>query len=301
VEHSSAPKDYRSGFIAVAGQPNVGKSTLVNRILGRELSIITHKAQTTRNRITAIHTLPNAQMVFQDTPGIHEAATPLNRALVATATKTLQEADIVLLLTTPSETVHADDLRIIELIKGASLPAVLAINKIDTVEPPVLLPMMSAFSQLHPFEAIVPISALNGDGVEKLLEILLNLLPEGSPLFPEEDISDLPTRFFVAEMVREQILKFTGEEIPYKATVTIELFQEEERLIRISADIHTERDSQKKILIGKKGVMIKKIGTAAREKIEQFLEKRVHLELYVKVTPHWTRNERLLKEFGYQQ
>jgi GTP-binding protein Era len=239
-------------------------------------------------------------VVFQDTPGIHEATTPLNRALVATAVKTLEEADLVLMIVSPSETVSEDDRHIIELIKAAELPAVLAINKIDLVAPPVLLPLMDAFSGLYSFEAIVPVCATQGDGVDELVKILINLLPEGPPLFPEEDISDLPVRFFVSEIIREQILKFTGEEIPYKSTVVVESFKEEAGLIRIHADIHAERESQKKILIGRRGAMIKKIGTVARQKIEDFLQSRVHLELYVKVTPHWTRDERKLREFGYQ-
>lgn len=299
MEHSNTPAGHRSGIIAVAGRPNVGKSTLINCVLGRELSIITPKAQTTRHRITAIHTLPNAQMVFQDTPGIHEATSPLNRSLVATAVKTIQEADLILMMVTPGETIHPEDLRIVELIAATGLPAVLAINKIDTIEPPQLLPLMDGFSHVHRFEAIVPISALHDRGVHELVQVLIDLLPEGPLLFPEDDVSDLPVRFFVSEIVREQILRCTGEEIPYKTTVTIESFKEEGHIIRIVADIHVERDSQKKILVGKRGAMIKKIGTAARLKIEQFLESRVHLELFVKVTPHWTRDERMLKEFGY--
>jgi GTP-binding protein Era len=300
VEHSNEAITHRCGIIAVAGRPNVGKSTLVNCVLGTELSIITHKAQTTRHRITAIHTLPDAQIVFQDTPGIHEATTALNRSLVATAAKTIQEADLILMMVTPAETIHQDDVRIIEMIAATKLPAVLAINKIDMIEMPMLLPLMDSYSHVHPFEAIVPISALRNQGVDKLVRVLIDLLPEGPALFPEDDVSDLPVRFFVSEIIREQILNFTGEEIPYKTTVTIEAFEEKEHIIRIVADIHAERDSQKKILVGKRGAMIKKIGTAARLKIEQFLENRVHLELFVKVTPHWTRNERLLKEFGYQ-
>jgi GTPase len=300
VEPTNAPNEYRSGIIAVAGRPNVGKSTLVNCVLGRELSIITPKAQTTRHRITAIHTLPNAQIVFQDTPGIHEATNQLNRALVATAVKAIQEADLVLMMVTPAETIHQEDRLIIEMIASTRLPAVLAINKIDTVGPPMLLPLIDSFSRVHPFEAIVPISALRDRGVRELVEVLINLLPEGPPLFPEDDVSDLPVRFFVSEIIREQILHFTGEEIPYKTTVTIESFKEEERLVRIIADIHVERESQKKILVGKQGAMIKRIGTAARLKIEEFVQNRVHLELFVKVTPHWTRDERMRKEFGYQ-
>jgi len=290
---------YRSGFVAVAGRPNVGKSTLVNRIMGQELAIVTPKAQTTRHRITAIHTVPNVQMVFQDTPGFHDAKTPLNKTLVATAVKTVEEADVVLLMVEPGEKIHEDDLRIIQLIKSTRTPTVVAINKIDIVEPPTLLPLIDEFSKAHLFAAIIPISALNGDGVDELVETLINLLPVGQPLFPEDEISDLPVRFFVSEIVREQVMKLTGEEIPYKTAVLVESFNEKADLTVIHADIHVERDSQKKILIGKGGAMIKQIGIQSRKRIEEFLDRRVHLELFVKVSPRWTRDPYKLKEFGY--
>ncbi|MGB6066740.1 MAG: GTPase Era [Desulfomonilaceae bacterium] len=291
--------EYRSGFVALAGRPNVGKSTLVNSILGRELSIVTAKPQTTRNRITAIHTVADAQIVLLDTPGIHEATTPLNRSLVAAATKTLEETDIILFITTPSDEIDPDDVRIIELIKSSGSAAVLAINKIDTVKPPVLLPLIDLYREAHSFEEIVPISALYGSGIEELIDALKKLLPLGPPLFPEEDVSDLPTRFFVAEIIREQIINKTGEEIPYKTAVVVESFKEERGRVTIHADIHVEKDSQKKILVGKAGKMIKAIGTAARVKIEDFLECRVRLDLFVKVTPNWSRDPVRLKEFGY--
>lgn len=292
-------KDFRSGFVAIAGRPNVGKSTLVNRILGRELSIVTPKAQTTRNRITAIHTMPGVQLVLQDTPGIHDPKTALNRALVNTARKTLEDADVTLLIVEPREKVHDEDRTITDLIKSVGTPAVLAINKIDTVKPANLLPVIDAYSKIHDFAEVIPISALQGDGVPELVDALVSLLPVGEPLFPEDDVSDLPVRFFVAEIIREQITKKTGEEIPYKTTVVVESFKELEGRILIHADIHTERDSQKKILVGKGGKMIKEIGIASRRKIEDFLESPVRLELFVKVTPNWTRSERMLKEFGY--
>lgn len=293
------PQTFRSGFVAIAGRPNVGKSTLVNRILGRELSIVTPKAQTTRNRITAIHTMPHAQLVLQDTPGIHDPKTPLNKALVAIAIKTLEDADAILLIVEPSEKVHHEVQHIADMIRSAGKPSVLAINKVDTVKPAALLPVIDAHSKIHEFSEIIPISALYGGGVPELVDALVNLLPSGTPLFPEDDISDLPVRFFVAEIIREQITKKTGEEVPYKTTVVVESFKEEEGRVLIHADIHTERDSQKKILVGKGGKMIKEIGIASRKKIEDFLELPVRLELFVKVTPHWTRNERMLREFGY--
>lgn len=289
--------DHRSGFVAVAGRPNVGKSTLVNRILGRELCIVTPKPQTTRNTITAIYSSPSAQMVLQDTPGIHEAETPLNRALVAAAVKTIEETDVILFMVEPSREIPRDDLRIIEIIKGSKARSVLAINKIDIVERPLLLPIMEAYSKIHTFEQIIPISATLGSGVDELVGALIELLSTGPPLFKEDEISDLPVKFFVEEFVREQITKKTGEEIPYKTTVVVESFKELDDRVLIRADIHVERPSQKSILIGKGGQMIKQIGIAARRKIEEFLGTKVRLELFVKVTPHWTRNPRQLSEF----
>lgn len=294
---SQSPTEYRCGFVALAGRPNVGKSTLVNRIVGRELCIVTPKAQTTRHRITAIHSLPQAQMVLQDTPGIHETQTALNRAMVAAATKTLEDADVVLFVITPSERMHADDLRIVDLIAAARVPCILAINKIDTVERSLLLPVIDRFSRVHAFEEIIPVCALDGSGVDDLVESLVKLLPVGPPLFPEDDMSDLPVKFFVAEIVREQITKLTGQEIPYRTAVVVESFKEEQSRVLIHADIHVEKQSQKKILIGKNGEMIKRIGSAAREKTEEFLGTHVRLELFVKVTENWTRNPRQIEEF----
>lgn len=291
--------EHRCGFVAVAGRPNVGKSTLVNRILGHELTIVTPKPQTTRNRITAIHSLPKAQMILQDTPGIHEARTPLNLSLVAAAVKTVEESDLVLMMTTPADHIPDDDSRIMEIIVGTRIPAVLVVNKIDTVQPQAILPVIDRYSKAHPFEEIVPVSALYGTGMEELVRVLISLLPFGPPLFPEEDVSDLPVRFFAAEIIREQIMKMTGEEIPYKTAVMVETFKEKETLVLIQADIHTEKESQKRIIIGKGGALIKKIGTAARLKLEEFLGCKVHLELFVKVTPNWTRKPARLKEFGY--
>ncbi len=291
------PSDHRSGFVAVAGRPNVGKSTLVNRIVGQEVSIVTAKPQTTRHRITAIHALPNAQVVLHDTPGIHEAETPLNRALVAAAVKTVEEADVVLLLVEPRPTIHRGDTRIINLIRAVGKPVILAINKIDTIEAPSLLSIMDAYSKVHEFEHIIPISATQGSGVDELLEALVALLPVGPPLFPEEDISDLPARFFAEEIIREQITKKTGEEVPYKTAVVVESFKEEQDRVFIRADIHVEKDGQKGILIGKGGKMIKLIGTAARKKLEDFFGTKVRLDLFVKVTPNWTREPKQLARF----
>jgi GTPase len=292
--------DFRSGFVAIAGRPNVGKSTLVNRIIGEQISIVTEKEQTTRNRITGIYTTDKAQLALQDVPGILEPKTPLNKSLVATAMKALEETDVILFMIVPSETIHQDDQQILSFLRSQKSRCVLAINKIDTVKPRAIPPLIDLYSREFQFTGIYPISALTGQGVTELIEALVDLLPVSPPLFPVDDISDLPTRFFVSEMIREQIIKKTGQEIPYKTAVVVETFHEEENRVSIQADIHVERDSQKKIIIGKGGAMIKAIGIAARENIEEFLGGvRVRLDLFVKVTPNWTRTERDLKEFGY--
>lgn len=277
----------------------MGKSTLVNTIVGATLSIVTPKAQTTRNRINTIHTTESYQMILVDTPGIHNAASPLNKAMTMAAEKTLEDADGILFMVTPDKEIHGDDLRIIELIKSGGGKCVLAINKIDTVRPGALLPIMDSFSKMHDFEAITPISSKTGDGVEELVEALVRLLPQGPPLFSEDDMSDQPVRFFVQEIIREQLTLLTGQEIPYKSAVIVEGFEEKGNIIVISADVHCEKQSQKKIIIGKDGKMIKTIGQRSREKIEDFLQSRVHLELFVKVSPGWTKKDSMLREFGY--
>lgn len=292
---------HKCGFVALAGRPNVGKSTLVNRILGIELSVVTPKAQTTRNRITAIHTLPHTQLILVDTPGIHDASKPLNRALVRAAVKTVEGADLALMIAVPRDHIPDDDLRIIEIFKEARTDAILAINKIDLVSPPTLLPVIERYADAYDFRAIVPISSLNGDGVDRLEEILIDALPPGPPLYPEDDVSDLPLRFFIAELVREQVTNLTKQELPYSTAVMVEAFKERPNSVLINADIHVERESQKRILVGRGGSMIKKIGIAAREKIEAFLEKPVRLELFVKVSPDWSRDPLKLEEFGYRE
>jgi len=292
-------RDHCFGFVAVTGRSNVGKSTLVNRIIGRKLSIVTSKEQTTRHRITALHNLPQAQIALIDTPGIHDPKNLLNRTIVAAALKTLQDVDVVLFVTVPGVVIHEDDLRIIDLIRASKQKSVLVINKIDTSEKSILLPMIKVYSMAHQFEEIFPVSAIDGSGIEDLVQALVRLLPSGPALFPEDDISDLPVRFFAAEIIREQIMKMTGQEVPYKTTVVVESFTDKGEIVIIHADIHTERESQKKILVGKKGSMIKQIGISARSKLEEFLERRVRLDLFVKVTPRWTQDSRKLKELGY--
>lgn len=290
---------FKSGFVAIVGRPNIGKSSLINRIMAQELAIVTPKQQTTRNRISAIYSTDSVQIIFMDTPGFHDPKTLLNKSLVAVAKKTVEDAEIVVFMVAPDQNLHEEDLQTLNLIKALRKPCILVINKIDLVERQTLLPVIESWASHHDFQAVLPLSVITGLGIDDLMNTITNLLPESPMLFPEDDISNLPTRFFVAEMVREQIITQTGQEIPYKTAVVVESFQEETNKITIHADIHVERDSQKKIIVGKQGAMIKLIGTNARKKIEDFLQARVRLELFVKVTPNWTKKERMLEEFGY--
>ncbi len=295
---------HRSGFISIIGRPNVGKSTLLNAIVGEKIAITTHKPQTTRNKIMGIRNLAGkdpGQLIFLDTPGIHRARTPLNRAMVEAATGTFGSVDLLLLVVEAGEAPHPEDRYIIEALGKTALPAILVINKIDLVLKPLLLPLIDAFRHLHPFREIVPLSALKGDGVEELVRRLRDLLPEGPIYFPEEMMTDRSERFIAAEIVREQITLLTHKEIPYSTAVVVDAFKEDEakNLIRISATIHVAKDSQKGILIGKKGAMLRRIGMKARIEMERFFAAKVFLELFVRVQKDWTTDPRMLREFGY--
>ncbi len=293
---------FKSGFIGIIGRPNVGKSTLLNTILGERLAITTPKPQTTRNRIMGIHTDARGQFIFLDTPGIHRGDNPLNRSMVSAARETFRSADILLLLV-EAPRIDGNDREIIASLAELSLPVILGINKIDTIRKPLLLPLIDEARTLHPFREIVPISARSGDGVPVLLEEIRKLLPEGPPLFPEDTLTDRPERFIAAEIVREKIILSTRQEIPYSSAVTVDAFKEDDgrRLIRIRATIHVEKESQKAILIGRRGAMLKEIGTRAREELERFFDSRVFLELFVRVQKDWTRDPRALREFGYTE
>lgn len=289
---------FRSGFIAVVGRPNVGKSTLVNRIVGQKVAIVTEKPQTTRNRILAVANRPGAQMIFFDTPGIHKPQHEINRRMVDLALKSLKRVDVALLVTDVEAAFGAGDAFVLERLRSAALPTVLAINKIDTVAKPKILPVIEEYRSRLDFADIVPCSALRGEGVDVLLGVLEKHLPEGEPLYPEETLSDLPERFFVAEIVREKILEQTRHEVPYATAVLVDSWEEGAELTRIEASILVERVSQRGILVGKGGTMLKAIGSAARKDIEAFLGARVYLGLYVKVRADWRESPRLLKELG---
>ena len=295
---------FKSGFISIIGRPNVGKSTLLNAIVGERIAITTHKPQTTRNKIVGIRNLTEpqaAQMIFLDTPGIHRAETPLNRAMVETATATFRSVDLLLMLTEASATAHSDDRMILGFLRETVIPVFLVINKIDLVDAPLLLPMIEKYRKLFPFREILPVSALKVRGIDILIGEILKLLPEGPRYFPEEVMTDRSERFIAAEIIREKITLRTRQEIPYATAVVIDAFKEDEskNLIRISATIHVEKDSQKGIIIGKNGSMLKEIGTRARLDLESFFAAKVFLELYVRVAKDWTHDPRLLHEFGY--
>jgi GTP-binding protein Era len=289
---------FRAGFVTVVGRPNVGKSTLVNRLVGQKVAIVSDKPQTTRNRILAVVNRPKAQLVLFDTPGIHKPMHEMNRRMVDTAVRSIGQGDVVLWVNEANEPPGPGDAFIQRLLADTKRPLVLALNKIDLVAKPRLLPAIENWSRFGRFDDVVPISAMKGENVDRLESVLAAKLPEGPPLYPEDFVSDLPERFFVAEMVRERILQHTREEIPYVTGVVIESFKEEENLVRIHAAILVERENQKGILIGKRGSMLKRVGTEARRQIEEFLGTKVFLGLFVKVRERWRENEGILGEMG---
>lgn len=298
----NAEKGFRSGFIGIVGPPNVGKSTLLNRMIGQKLSITSKKPQTTRNRIQGIVNRPNAQLVFIDTPGIHTAKSPLNVRIVETALSVISDVDVLLMVLDASDPdPESEDILKAALQKQAR-SVVLALNKIDLIARPALLSQIADWSAVYPFRAIVPISAETGEQVEDLIQALAGVLPEGPAFFPEEDLTDLPVRFLAGEIIREKVFRQTGQEIPYSVAVTIDLFKDDAKnpdLTRIHATINVERDSQKGILIGKEGSKLGRIGEDARKEIERMLGKKVYLKLYVRVEKNWSKDARALTRFGY--
>jgi len=289
---------FKAGFVSLVGRPNVGKSTLLNRLVGQKVAIVSDKPQTTRNRILAVMNPPGGQIVLFDTPGIHKPMHRMNERMVGAAVATLAHVDLVVWLVDVGERFGSGDRYVGDVLKRAGRPVLLAINKIDAAPKPAILPAIASFKDVMDFVEVIPISALRGENVPLLVERILSRLPEGPALYPEDFLTDLPERFFVAEMVREQILRMTRQEIPYASGVVIESFKEDEGLVRIHAAVLVERESQKAIVIGKGGAMLKAIGSAARKEIEAFLNARVFLGLFVKVREKWREDGRVLDELG---
>jgi len=293
-------KEFRSGYVAIIGKPNVGKSTLLNSLLGQKLSIVTPKAQTTRNRITGILTEEDYQIIFLDTPGIFEPSYLLQRRMVQGALRAASDADILLLMAEAYTRPDEFEKEIFGRIKNVEKKAILALNKVDKVQKDSLLPLIAAYHEQFQFQEIVPISATAGDGMSELLEIIVNSLPAGGMYYPEDQLSDLPERFFIAEIIREKLFMQTQQEIPYSATVqTDEVKERKDSKLYVRATIYVERESQKGIVIGKNGKMLKKIGQLARGEIEKWMEAQVYLDLWVKVKSDWRNTDRDLREFGY--
>jgi GTP-binding protein Era len=293
----------RSGFVALLGAPNVGKSTLMNQVLKEKISITCPKPQTTRNRILGIYNRPDCQIIFVDTPGIHRARDTFNKILVETALAALEEVDVAAFIVDVTARSSDLDRFVLQCMEKVSTPVVLVLNKVDLVkDKSALLPVMERYRALRDFDAVVPLSALTGEGVAEFVEETVRLLPEGPRYYPEDYITDQPERFFVAEIVREKVFHLTEQEVPYAVAVTVDSFREEpeRNLVRIEATVHVERDSQKGIVIGKGGRMLKEIGRQAREELERFLGCRVYLGLFVRVQKNWRRDRRVLGEFGYR-
>jgi GTPase len=293
-------KSFKSGFVALIGRPNVGKSTLLNAVLGEKIAIISDKPQTTRNRILGIKNHPRGQIIFLDTPGIHRSKSRLNQSMVKLALATYNEVDLICLLIEANYPDHEENDFILETLDKIRKPVFLIINKIDLVRKDEILPVIERYSQSRPFGQIIPISALKGDGKEILLDEIIAVLPAGPALFPEDMITDLPERFLAGELIREKVFQRTRQEIPYATAVVVEEFKEKEdkNLVVIKATIQVERESQKGILIGEKGRMLKEIGSQAREEIEALLGTKVFLELWVRVEKDWREDPRALRRLG---
>lgn len=293
----------KSGMVALVGPPNAGKSTLMNSLLGQKISIVTPKPQTTRNRILGVVNEDDYQIVLVDTPGLHQAREPLNKEMVRLALESLTEVDVVLFLVDvslplPEKVKKEKQEQFNEWIQHVKCPAIMVLNKVDLLEKDQLLPMIKNYSELFPFEAVLPISALQGDGTKVLIDELLKLLPMGPRLFPEDTPTDATERFLTAEIIREKVFLQTGQEIPYSSAVVIDSFKEDTKKGRatIHATIVLERNSQKGIVIGKGGQKLKNIGISARKDIEKLIDLKVNLKLWVKVKKNWSKNERFLKE-----
>lgn len=296
-------KEYKSGFVALIGRPNVGKSTLMNKIIGQKIAITSNKPQTTRNKIQTVYTCDEGQIIFLDTPGIHKAKNKLGEYMVNVAEKTLKEVDVILWLVEPSTFIGAGEQHIAEQLKDINVPVILVINKIDTVKKEEILVFIDAYRKILDFAEIIPASALRDKNADEIVESIFKYLPQGPQYYDEDTVTDQPMRQIVAEIIREKALHTLNEEIPHGIAVTIEKMKERKngKITDIEATIICERDSHKGIIIGKQGSMLKKIGSNARYEIEQMLEMKVNLQLWVKVRKEWRDSDLLLKNYGYNE
>jgi GTP-binding protein Era len=297
----------RSGFVSIIGRPNAGKSTLLNALVGEKIAIVTEKPQTTRMNIQGILNVkaqrgrPAGQIVFIDTPGVHKPDSRLNRKMMQEIHSALESRELILLLVDATEKFGPADEQVLELVKRTGAPVFLLLNKVDRLHKEKLLPIIEHYSRLHQFQEVIPISALKRDGLDMLIDKIIRALPDGPPLFPEDQLTDQPERFLASEIIREKVLLKTGQEVPYATAVIVEKYEELPRLTRISAAIYCERDGQKAILIGKGGEKLKAMGTAARQELEKRLGKKVFLELFVKVKPGWRQSAAFVEELDWRR
>ncbi|KKI88572.1 GTPase Era [Bacillus sp. SA1-12] len=294
---------YKSGFVSIIGRPNVGKSTFINRVIGQKIAIMSDKPQTTRNKIQGVYTTNSSQTIFIDTPGIHKPKHKLGDFMMKVAHNTLKEVDLILFMINAEEGYGRGDEFIMERLKQTNTPVFLIINKIDQIHPDELLPLIEQYKNLYPFKEIVPISALQGNNVDRLLQQIEEILPEGPQYYPEDQVTDHPERFIITELVREKVLHLTREEIPHSVAVVMDTLERREnnQAIFVGATIIVERDSQKGIIIGKKGSMLKEIGKRARADIEALLGSKVFLELWVKVQKDWRNKASQLRDYGFRE
>lgn len=292
-------EQFKSGFATVVGRPNVGKSTLINELVGQKISIVSNKPQTTRNQITAVYQDETSQIVFVDTPGVHKPKNKLGNFMVNTALSAMDDMDLILFMI--DATKEGEEEEIIKRLQSSRSAVILVINKVDLVPKEKLLPMIQKYSALCDFDAVVPISALKQDGIEELIGIMKQFLPYGPKYFPEDMVTDQSERQIAAELIREKVLRFLSQEVPHGVAVEIEAMKFDGDFCKINGVIYTEKASHKMILIGKGGAMMKKIGTSARKELERFLDCKVHLELWVKVKEDWRNNDYLIKNFGYEE
>jgi GTPase len=291
----------KCGFVSFIGRPNAGKSTLVNRIIGSKIAIVSDKPQTTRTRILGVKNYPDAQLILLDTPGIHRPLHRMNVRMVDAALDTIREVDVLSLVVDVTEPPGKGDRFVVDLVKDAKVPVFLILNKVDLVRKPLLLPIIDRYRSAADFAEIVPVSAATGENVDRLERAIVDRLPAGERLYPDDFITDRPERFFAAEIVREKLLQFTRDEIPFSSAVVVDRFEEateETSLMRLYCTIVVERESQKPIVVGKGGAMVKRIGIAAREELERFFEARVYLDLHVRVKSEWREDDRVLAELG---